>query len=102
MREIKNMSKQIHEEMHGAKEYAIQATAYKEAGNQAAGKVYFELANDEIKHAMSIHGLVVKLIEETRKTVTPPQYMLDMWNEEHEEYMEEMAKVKYMLAEYAK
>lgn len=102
MREIKNMAKQIHEELHGAKEYAIQATAYKEAGNQIAGKAYYEMANDEIKHAMSIHNLVVKLIEETRKTVTPPQYMLDMWNEEHEEYMEEMAKVKYMLAEYAK
>lgn len=102
MREIKDMAKQIHEELHGAKEYAIQATAYKEAGNMTAGKAYFEMANDEIKHAMNIHGIVVKMIEEKRKTVTPPQYMLDMWNEEHEEYMEEMAKVKYMLAEYAK
>lgn len=102
MREIKEMAKQIHEELDGAKEYAVKATAYKTAGNMTAGKTYFDMANDEIKHAMNIHGLVTKLIEETRKKVTPPEYMLEMWNEEHEEYLEEMAKVKYMLAEFAK
>ena len=51
---------------------------------------------------MNIHGSVVKMIEEKRKTVTPPQYMLDMWKEEHDEYLEETAKTKYMLAEFAK
>lgn len=102
MREIKKMAKEIHEELEGAKEYAIKATEYKAAGNTTTGKMYYDMANDEIKHAMNIHGIIVKLIEETRKKVTPPEYMLEMWNEEHEEYLEEMAKVKYMLAEFAK
>lgn len=102
MREIKEMAKQIHEELDGAKKYAVKATAYKSEGNMTAGKMYYDMANDEIKHAMNIHGIIVKMIEEKRKTVTPPQYMLDMWNDEHEEYLEEMAKVKYMLAEFAK
>lgn len=26
-----------------------------------------------------------------------PKYMLDQWNEEHEEYVEKMAKLKYEL-----
>lgn len=102
MREIKVMSKQIHEEMEGAKTYAKKAVAEKESGNLGIARMYYDMANDEIKHAMNIHGMVVKLIEEKRKTVTPPQYMLDMWHDEHEEYMEEMAKVKYMLSEFTK
>lgn len=102
MKEIKDLTKQIKEELHGAKNYAKMAVAAKESGQAATGKMYYDMANDEIKHAMNIHGIAVKMIEEKRKTVTPPQYMLDMWNEEHEKYLEKMAKIKYILAEYAK
>ena len=102
MREIKEMTCQIKDELEGAKDYAKMATHYKEMGDTQTGKMYYDMANDELKHAMNIHGIVVKLIEEKRKTVTPPQYMLDIWKEEHDEYLEETAKTKYMLAEFAK
>lgn len=102
MREIKDMSYQIKEELEGAKNYAKLAVAAKESGDMAAGKMYYDMANDELKHAMNIHGMAVKMIEEKRKTVTPPQYMLDMWKDEHDYYMEETAKTKYMLSEFAK
>ena len=102
MKEIKDLTKQIKEELHGAKNYAKMAVAAKESGQAANGKMYYDMANDEIKHAMNIHGIAVKMIEEKKKTVTSPQYMLDMWNDEHEEYLEKMAKIKYILGEYAK
>lgn len=102
MREIKEMTCQIKDELKGAKEYAKMAVRAKELGETATGKMYYDMANDELRHAMNIHGMAVKLIEEKRKTNTPPQYMLDMWKEEHDEYMEDTAKTKYMLSEYAK
>lgn len=102
MKEIKDMTAQIKEELEGAKHYAKQAVLLKESGDAQTGKMYYDMANDEIKHAMNIHAMAVKMIEEKRKTVTPPQYMLDMWKEEHDEYLESMAKIKYMLAEFAK
>lgn len=102
MKEIKEMTDQIKDELEGAKEYAKQAVMYKEMGDTASGKMYYDMANDELKHAMNIHGIAVKMIEEKRKTVTPPQYMLDRWKEEHDMYMEETAKTKYMLQEFAK
>lgn len=47
-------------------------------------------------------AIIKKKVVKKRKTVTPPQYMLDIWKEEHDEYIEETAKTKYMLAEFAK
>lgn len=102
MREIKEYTDEIKEEFDGAKKYAKKAVKCKEMGDIADAKMYYEMANDEMRHAMNIHGLAVKAVEEARKVNTPPQYMLDMWNEKHDYYMEEVAKIKYMLAEFAK
>lgn len=60
------------------------------------------MTNDELGHVTKIHAMAVKAIEEQRKTVTPPQYMLGRWVEEHDYYMEETAKIKYMLSEFSK
>lgn len=102
MKEIQEYADQIKSEMKGAKKYAKMALKWKEMGDATKGKYYYDMAQDELKHAMNIHTLAVKAIEEARKTVTPPQYMLDMWDREHEYYMEHAAKIKYMLAEYTK
>lgn len=102
MREIKEYTDEIKEEFEGAKKYAKKAVKCKELGDKETGKMYYDMANDEMRHAMNIHNLAVKAVEKARETVTPPQYMLDMWNEKHDYYMEEVAKIKYMLSEFAK
>lgn len=102
MREIKEYTDEIKEEFESAKLYAKKAVKFKEMGDTATGKMFYDMANDELRHASNLHGLAVKAVEEKRKTVTPPQYMLDMWNEEHDHYMEEVAKIKYMINEYSK
>lgn len=102
MRQIKDITKQIKEEFYGAKDYAKLALHYKESGDSTTGKMYYDMANDEMKHAMNLHTIAVRMIEEKRKTVTPPQYMLDAWKEEHDYYLEKVAKIKYMLSEFSK
>lgn len=55
-----------------------------------------------MEHALFWHDVAVAEIEAQRKDMLAkgqviPQYMLDQWNEEHEEYVEKMAKLKYEL-----
>lgn len=102
MKEIKEYTEEIKEEFESAKLYAKKAVKCKEMGDISAGKMYYDMANDELRHASNLHALAVKAMEEKRKTVTPPQYMLDMWEEKHDYYMEEVAKIKYMLGEFTK
>ena len=41
---------------------------------------------------------VVKFIAKARETVEPPRWMLEMWDEEHKEIVEEVAKAKAMIS----
>ena len=66
--------------------------------NMTWAKRYLEMANDELKHADYIHERVVAEIEELRETYTPPQNMLDKWNEDHKKYIEKAAWIRQMLA----
>ena len=58
---------------------------------------YKEMANDELKHAMTVHEYTVQEIEELKKVYTPPVDMLEKWDLEHKKYVEEVAWVKQML-----
>ena len=54
----------------------------------------------EIKHIEMLHESVVKEINKEREHLKSqgkeiPAFMLETWQEEHEEYVEEMAKIKY-------
>lgn len=100
MRIIKKMLGQIKDEMEIAREYAKCAVHYKQEYPTLA-KVYYDMANDEMKHADMLHTEVVKLIEKQRAIETPPPVMLELWDYEHKEYIEEYAIAKNMIVLYS-
>lgn len=100
MKLIRDLVEEIKDELHGAKCYAKKATRYK-TENPTLAKMYFDMAQDELKHTDMLHTEAVRAIEKQRAVSTPPQYMLDRWNEEHEEYVEKAAMIKYMLQMYS-
>jgi urocanate hydratase len=97
MRVIKKYVDNIEEEIEDAKKYAEKYVECKAKGNiQAAGK-YNEMANDELKHAMYLHGWAVAEIEEISKIYVPPSDMMEKWEHAHREYVEQVAMIKHML-----
>ena len=101
MKIIKELSRQMRGELMDAQRWANLAVLHKPT-NITLARAYFEMANDEIKHAGLLHKEAVVLISAEREKTQPPQWMLDMWAEEHEEFMELDAKAKYMLSMFAK
>ena len=98
MTKIKKLADEISEELDSAKEYAENHLMYKAKGNDEWSKHFFEMANDELKHADYLHDLAVEEIDELRKVYTPPQDMLDKWESDHKKFIEKTAWIKQMLA----
>ena len=98
MTKIKKLADEISEELDSAKEYAENHLMYKAKGNDEWSKRFFEMANDELKHADYLHDLAVAEIDELRKVYTPPQEMLEKWDADHKKYVEKAAWIKQMLA----
>lgn len=99
MKHIKVIVDKIKDEIEDVEEYVKLAIHNKEMDIDAYN-VYISLAGEEYNHAIKLHDLVTREIGKARKTLqekgeSPPQYMLDMWNEKHEEYIERMSKAKY-------
>ena len=99
MTKIKKYVEHIDDEICGAKEYAEKALEYKAAGDANRYNKYKEMANDELKHAMTIHDFAVQDIEKL-KAVYPniPDDMLGKWESAHKDYVERVAWIKQMLA----
>ena len=97
MKIIKTIAHQIHEETEGAMDYAKSAVHYREEYPELA-RVYADMAEQELTHANKLHDFVVKFINEVRRTKEPPAYMLEVWEEEHKEIIEEVAQTKAMIA----
>lgn len=100
MRIIKKIAEQMKEEIASAKEYAKLATHYK-TEQPTLAKVYYDAANDELTHADKLHAEVVKLIEKQRAIEPPPPVMLELWKDEHNDYIEEYGIAKNMIALYS-
>ena len=99
MKEIKIIVERINEEMEDVEEYVKLAIHNKDIDAEAYN-TYITLAGEEYDHAMKLHDLATKEIGKARRELQekgqkPPQYMLDAWNEEHEDYIERMSKLKY-------
>lgn len=101
MKIIKTISEQIKEELHGASEYAKLAVLHK-SDMPTLAKIYYDMAMQEVQHADMLHTEAVKAIEKQRAIETPPKIMLELWEEEHKEYVEKAAHVKYMLSMFAR
>lgn len=101
MKLIKAITAHIDEEMEGVCSYIKFASEVK-GHNEYIFDTLMTIIPQEIKHIEIWHDAAVREINKTKETFKAqgkeiPVYMLDMWNEEHAEYLEEMAKIKYKL-----
>ena len=97
---IKNLSEMIMDEVEGAECYAKKALMFKE-DEPTLGKMFYQLANDELGHVTTLHNAVVNLIEEYRREEgEPPAAMMAVYEYLHEKQIKEVTKVRMMLAEY--
>jgi hypothetical protein len=98
MRSIKKFVDAIDEELEGAKEYAEKFVEHKAQNDMQTAQEYYEMANDELRHANIIHGFAVAKINEIGKVFTAPVEMEEAWKKSHKEYVERVAWIKQMLA----
>lgn len=101
MKEIKDIIAFIDDEIDGACEYIKYAVKMKGV-DDLAYQTALKLAQTELEHVDAWHTVAVKAIEAKRaemkaKGQEVPAYMQTMWDDEHAEYVEKVAKAKYAL-----
>lgn len=97
---IKKLSKMIKEEISDAEKYADCALKYKEE-DKALADVFYNLAQEELKHMDMLHAQVVRLINEYKaQKGNPPEGMQAIYNYVHEEQIEAVTEVKVLLGLY--
>jgi hypothetical protein len=101
MQIIKKITEHIEEEMDGVCGYIKFASEVK-GHNEYIFETLMTIIPQEIKHVEMWHDVATREISKMKDLLKAqdkevPQYMLDMWNEEHHEYIEEMAKIKYKI-----
>ena len=100
MRTIEKLEKQIQEEYRDAEKYITCALLNKEE-HKTLADMYYELAQEEMKHASTLHDAVRKLIEEYKaKKGEPPEAMLTIYRILHEQDIEYATKVRVMIQQY--
>ncbi|MBQ8288719.1 MAG: hypothetical protein IJX76_08135 [Clostridia bacterium] len=95
MREIKELSELIDDEIEAACDYA---EAAERTGNDDLRRLYIELANAELGHIDKLHGKAKEMIAQTRsKGIVSPAGMMEMWTHEHERMIRKVSKIKMRL-----
>ena len=99
MRIIKEITEHIDEEMEGVEEYIKFASQVK-GNNDVVFNALMEIIPQEIEHIEIWHNVATREINKMKATMAQqgrevPPYMLEMWQDEHQEYVEDMAKIKY-------
>lgn len=95
MKIIKILTKQICSELCDADSYIDKAFCVKADYNKLA-EVYSSLATAELGHAEELHKQAVSLITDYRGKAenVVPEYMKEIWEEEHLEIINRMAEIK--------
>ena len=95
MREIKELSELIDDEIDAATDYA---EAAEKTMREELRHLFIELAEAELGHIDRLHEKAKELIAETRsKGIDPPAGMLAMWQHEHERMIHKVAKIRMRL-----
>lgn len=95
MKEIKELSELIDDEIDAASDYA---EAAERTAHEDLRRLYIELANAELGHIEKLHGKAKELIAQTRtKGIVPPLGMMQMWEHEHERMIRKVSKIKMRL-----
>lgn len=97
MKEIKELAHQIRDELDVAEEYAKCAVKAKQE-HPSDSAVYSEMARDELDHADKLHKMAVRAIDKQQEAgAAVPSAMQTVWDWEHENLVDRMAKIKVML-----
>lgn len=100
MRLIAELSEMIEDELEGAEEYIEEAIKLKDTYPSVA-KVLYDISTQEMNHVDMLHGEVVDLITEYRKTNgEPPKAMQAVYDHLHEKHIKKANKVKVYQAQY--
>lgn len=100
MREIKEVVRDIKCELKHAYKFAEEANKHKMEYPTLAD-AYYKIANDNLSHMDILHKEIVALIDKVKKSGREiPRGMMDVWEFEHEEMIEEAAEIKAMLMMY--
>lgn len=83
----------LDDELRDAKMYANMATEYK-TSDLKRGRMYYEMACDELKHAGFLHEMLMKDTESNRDN---NEYAKIMWDKVHSDYSDMYVKVKCIL-----
>jgi ferritin len=94
MKLIKTLEELIEEEIHDAKKYAKMANEYKDSYPGLA-QTFYNLSVQEEEHKTALHGEVVKMINDHRRTHgAPPPEMQAIYDFLHQRHIEKAEEVK--------
>ena len=97
MRNIKELSVWMEDELCSAKQYAENAVDFKIKNDTNWSNRFKAMAQAELEHASNLHSLASEEIDEAKAVITPPTEMVDAWEKSHARYVEKAAWVKQML-----
>lgn len=103
MKIIAELVKHAKSEAKDTRKYIELAIKYKPVDEELAD-MFFDMAKAERSHLDGIHVWLVKFIEKEKKErMQPvPQGMLDVWDWEHQQMVEDLQEVDVMMNSYQK
>ena len=100
MRIIKKLAEMIDDEIDGAIEYAEDAVLYKDSMPEI-GRMFAELADEELGHVGRLHDAVAEIIKEARDSgKTVPPGMAEMFEYIHKRQIEKVNEARNYLAQF--
>ena len=101
MKLIYDLIYDIKEELEGANHYYRTAIYCKEKHSDVSRKL-IEIAKTELIHANTIHQLIVDLIAQYKaKGKEPSEYMMKIYECEHNKYIEQYDELNYKINKLA-
>ena len=101
MKIIKELSHMIEEELDDAEKYIKAAIRVKE-DDPELGKLFFDLAREEMGHMERLHNYVVKWIRIYRESNgEPPVGMMEFYNYLHEAHTERATRIQLYINRYS-
>lgn len=97
---VEKLSGMIDDELHDAEKYARCALKHKDS-DPALGKTFYDLSNEEMRHASMLHSEAARIIEQYRRdNGEPPEAMLAVYNYLHDKQTDKALEVKRCQAMY--
>ena len=94
MKLIKELEELIEDEIHDVKKYAKMAAALK-AEHPSLAQTLYTISTQEDTHQAAIHGEVVKIIEQYKKTNgEPPATMMAVYEYVHKKHIDALAEAR--------